>query len=163
MNAIAVAFTAAVLAGGAAYAHETLTRTPSRQAGTLTCTTKPDLSLVFGRTPVADCTFVSDRGDFKQTYAAMLSPVRRTRDVTVAETMTWSVMTADGFSRPSMISGPFTALADHPDIVTAKGARDAGTGPVSLRLVSHSGQRVANFALGNPRIDFAAVGTSLAR
>ncbi|GJD48277.1 hypothetical protein OPKNFCMD_0994 [Methylobacterium crusticola] len=163
MHAVAAALTAAVLAAGAAYAHETLTRTPRQQAGTLTCTTRPDLSLVFGRIPVADCTFVADRGGFRQSYAAMLSPVRRTREVAVAETMTWSVMTADGFSRPSMIGGAFLALADAPEIIAPPRARDGKAGAVTLRLVSHSGQRVAKFALGTPRVDFAAIGTQLTR
>jgi hypothetical protein len=72
MRTIAIAFSAAVLAAGAAYAHGSLSSQPAQQtAGTLTCITKPEASLIFGRTPVADCTFVAERGGFRQTYAAV--------------------------------------------------------------------------------------------
>lgn len=161
MNAIAVAFTAAILAGGAAYAHGSRSTEPLQPAGTLTCTTRPEASLVFGQTPVADCTFVSSRGGFRQSYVALFSPLRRGREAAAPETVRWDVMTRDGFSRPGMIGGAFQALADRPEISTAAGASVRGV-PVTLRLVGHTGQRVATFALATPRIAFAAAG-ALAR
>ena len=87
---------------------------------------------------------------------------RRPRDASIAETVRWEVMTRDGFSRPGMIGGSFQALADRPEISTAAGATAKGV-PVTLKLVSHSGQRVANFALATPRIAFAAATEALVR
>jgi hypothetical protein len=162
MHAIAIAFTAAILAGTATYAHGTRPTEGLQPAGTLTCTTRSTAGLVFGTMPVADCTFVSGRGGFTQSYAALFSPLRRPRDAVPAETIRWEVMTRDGFSRPGMIGGSFQALADRPEISTA--AKEAVKGvPVTLRLVGHSGQRVANFALATPRLAFAAATEALAR
>ncbi|MEH3144172.1 MAG: DUF992 domain-containing protein [Methylobacterium frigidaeris] len=155
MNAIAVAFVAAVLAGGVAYAHSSRSAESLQPAGTLSCTTRTDLSLVFGNTPVADCTFVSGDEGFRQDYVALFAPLRRLRDTSAAETMRWEVMTRDGVSQPGMISGSFEARADQPELSTPAGASASERVPVSLKLVSHSGQRIVNFALGTPRIAFA--------
>jgi hypothetical protein len=162
MQAIVVAFTAAILAGSATYAHGTRSTDLLQPAGTLTCTTRSTASLVFGHAPVADCTFVSSRGGFSQSYVALFSPLRRPRDAAPAETVRWEVMTRDGFSRPGMISGAFQARSDQPEISTAAGASAKGV-PVALRLASHSGQRVAHFALATPRIAFAAATDALVR
>ncbi|SFU48697.1 Protein of unknown function [Methylobacterium sp. 174MFSha1.1] len=162
MNAIVVASTAAILAATATYAHGTRPSDPLQPAGTLTCTTRSTAGLVFGHTPVADCTFVSSRGGLKQSYVALFSPLRRPRDAAAAETVRWEVMTRDGFSRPGMVSGSFQALADQPEISQAAGASVRGV-PVTLRLVGHSGQRIAHFALATPRIAFAAATEALVR
>ncbi|MGX7706549.1 DUF992 domain-containing protein [Methylobacterium sp. Gmos1] len=161
MNAIVVASTAAILAATATYAHGARPQDPLQPAGTLTCTTRATAGLVFGRTPVADCTFVSSRGGYTQSYVALFSPPRRQRDAAV-ETVRWEVMTRAGFSRPGMVSGAFQALAEQPEISQAAGAAVRGV-PVTLRLVSHSGQRVATFALATPRIAFAAATDALVR
>ncbi|ACA17758.1 hypothetical protein M446_3361 [Methylobacterium sp. 4-46] len=163
MRSIAIALAAGALAAGAAYAHSSLSSAALQQAGTLTCTTQPNVTLVFGRTPVAECTFVADRGGFKQTYMAMFSPVRRKGDLSTAETMTWRVMTKDGYSRPSMLTGAFAAQADRPEIISSGESTSLKRGPISLKLVSHSGQRVINFALNNPQVAFAASTESLTR
>lgn len=173
MNAIAISFTAAILAGGAAYAHGSRSVAQQLSAGRLTCTTRPEAGLVFGHTPVADCTFVSSRGGFRQSYAALLSPQRRPRDASVAETIRWDVLTRNGDSRPGMIGGTFTASADRPGISVAAGEVVAGgmaAGgmvalgvPVTLKLVGHSGQRIASFALATPRVAFAAATDTLVR
>lgn len=162
MNAIVVASTAAILAATATYAHGTRPADPLQPAGTLTCTTRPTAGLVFGRTTVADCTFMSSRGGLKQSYVALFSPPRHLRATAAAETVRWEVMTRDGFSRPGMVSGAFQALAERPEISKATGAAVRGV-PVTLRLVSHSGQRVATFALATPRIAFAAATDALVR
>ncbi|MFE1603267.1 DUF992 domain-containing protein [Methylobacterium sp. ID0610] len=163
MRSVVIALTAGALAAGAAYAQSTLSSASLQEAGTLTCTTKPELTLIFGKTPVAECKFVSDRGGFKQTYMAMFSPVRHRWDLSTAETMTWRVMTKDGFGRPSMLSGSFIAQTDQPEISTPKDSGSLKSKPIRLMLVSHSGQRVLNFALNNSRVQLAALAESLTR
>ncbi len=162
MNAIVVASTAAILAGTATYAHGTRSTEMVQTAGTMTRTTRSTTVLVFGHIPVADCTFVSRRGGFTQSSIALFSPLRRPRDSGAAETVRWDVMTRDGFSRPGMVSGSFHARADQPEISTAAGAAVEGVA-VTRRLVGHSGQRVATFALATPRIAFGAATEALAR
>ncbi|MEA1832347.1 DUF992 domain-containing protein [Methylobacterium durans] len=164
MRTLTIAFTAAVLAAGAAYARGSITEAPNQQAaGTLTCTTKPDASLIFGRTPIAACTFVSDRGSFRQSYLAMFTRVGRGESVERAQTVKWRVMTRDGFARPGMLVGLFTAPGNEAHASEARQVPELAGRTARLRLLSHSGQTAANFALVHPRIDFAATETSMTR
>ncbi len=129
MNAIAIAVTAAVVAGSAAFAHGSRPAPPQKRAGTLTCTTRATAGLVFGLTPVADCTFVASRGGFRQSYVALFSPAHRVRDTSVPETIRWDVITKDGFSRPGMLGGAFDTLTDRPEISRLSGATASRAGP----------------------------------
>lgn len=159
MRSFTVAIASALLAAGAAYAHGLGAEPAARQsAGLLTCTTKPEATLVFGRTPVADCTFVAERGGARQSYAALFSRAATTAELEAAQTVTWQVLTEDGLARPGLLADLFTApqnpSAGRPELV-GRGA--------SLRLVSHSGQTSAKFALAQPRIQLAATERSTAR
>ncbi len=112
MRAILIATVAGVLAADAATAHNNLGRNmgqaPREQAvGVLTCTTKPELCLVFGTTPVADCTFGAYRGGFRQSYVALLQAEAAEPVTDRARTATWRVMNHDGFARPGMRDGVF--------------------------------------------------------
>lgn len=161
MRAIAIAFSAAMLAAGAAYAHGSLTEAPDPQsAGTLTCITKPDVSLIFGRTPIADCTFVSERGNFRQSYVAMFS---RATHVDTAQKVSWRVLTKDGFARPGMLSDLFTVPVSQSESAKAPTAPEMMGRAATLQLLSHSGQTSAKFALSQPRIALAATEPDLIR
>jgi hypothetical protein len=164
MRTIAIAFSAGVLAAGAAYAHGSLSVQPAQQtAGILTCITKPEASLIFGRTPVADCTFVAERGGFRQTYAAVLTRVGQVREVETAQRITWRVLTKDGFARPGMLSDFFTVPPSQPEIAGVPAVPEMVGKAASLQLLSHSGQTSAKFALGHPRMVLAAAQYSLSR
>ncbi|MEH3146494.1 MAG: DUF992 domain-containing protein [Methylobacterium frigidaeris] len=108
MRPLAVASAAALLAATAAgYALARPDARPElRTAGTLTCTTNPNLRLVLGHTGGATCTFVSSRGDLRQTYGALFSQARAPGEPTAA-TVSWQVLTADGSSRPGLLDGLF--------------------------------------------------------
>lgn len=108
MRSILIALTVGIAAGTVAYAHTGDDATPTRQAGTLTCKTLADVGLVFGKSRVAACTFVSDRGDFAQVYGAILPP---RADMEAPETLAWRVVTAGGASRPDMLDGLFTSAS----------------------------------------------------
>lgn len=153
MRAIAIALAAGFLTGGAVYAHGTLTPAQAqRSAGTLSCTTKPELSLVFGATPVADCTFVSDRGS-RQSYVAMFHRATQKQVSDAAETVTWRVVTKDGADRPGMLSGTFTApTGDAAAVLAPSDAPELMGQKASLKLVAHSGQAGASFSMSYPRI-----------
>ena len=164
MRSIVFAFSAAVLAAGAAYAHGSLTEAPTRHtAGILTCITKPEASLVFGRTPVAECTFVAERGGFRQTYGAMFSRVLHAQDTQTAQKIVWRVLTKDGFARPGMLSDFFMVSSGQPEAINTRAAPAMVGRSASLHLISHSGQRSAKFALSQPGIALSAVETSLTR
>ena len=72
MRSIAAALIGIALAAGASYAHTNRTDASGQEAGTPTCVTKPEPGLVFGRSPVADCSFVAARGGVRQDYRALL-------------------------------------------------------------------------------------------
>lgn len=164
MRTLTIAFTAALLAAGAAYARGNLGEAPTQQAaGTLTCTTKPEASLIFGRTPVADCTFVADRGGFRQSYVAMFTRIGRSESLERGQTVRWRVLTRDGFARPGMLVGLFTAPGDGSQGSGARALPELAGRTASLRLLSHSGQSTANFAVVHPRIDFAAAQAGMTR
>jgi hypothetical protein len=159
MRSLTLAFTAGILAAGAAGAHG-LGAAPAiqRAAGTLTCVTKPEATLVFGRTPVAACVFTAERGGLRQSYAAVFSPAAGTAELETAQTVIWQVLTKDGFARPGMLADSFTApqgeAAAEPELV----GRTA-----TLRLLSHSGQSSATFALAQPRVQLAAARPDMER
>ncbi|KAB1071640.1 DUF992 domain-containing protein [Methylobacterium planeticum] len=164
MRSIAIAFSAAVLAAGAALAHGNLSEPAAQQiAGTLTCITRPEASLVFGRTPVADCTFVAERGGFRQSYAAVLTRVGQGREVETAHRITWRVLTKDGFARPGMLSDFFTVPPSQPESAGMRALPEMVGRAASLRLLSHSGQASAKFAHGHPRMVLAAAQSGLSR
>ena len=158
MRTIAIAFSAALLAAGAAYAHGSLTEAPAQTAGTLTCITKPEVSLIFGRTPIADCTFVSERGNFRQNYVAMFS---RAAHVDTAQKVTWRVLTKDGFVRPGMLSDLFSVPVTQSESAQTRATPEMVGRNATLQLLSHSGQTSAKFALSQPRIALAAIGPNL--
>lgn len=150
MRAIAVALTAALLAGGAALAHGRTTADAPRSVGTMTCHVRGDVSLVFGRSPVADCTFVSDRDGLTQSYAAIFG---RGRDVPKAQTLTWRVGADDGIVRADMLNGRFALTADAAALAKAGGA-------VTLTPMRVGAQ--ARPALDRPTVEFAAQAATLA-
>jgi len=73
MRSIAAALIGIALAAGASYAHTNRTDASGREAGTPTCATKPGPGLVFGRSPVADCSFVAERGGVREEPRARLA------------------------------------------------------------------------------------------
>jgi hypothetical protein len=163
MHVLTIAFSAAILAAGATYAQGSRSALPTQQtAGILTCTTKPEASLVFGNTPVAECTFVADRGSFKQTYLALFSRMDRPQAEPKAQTVKWQVMTKDGFARPGMLSGLFNtpASGEHDNYRSMPDLTGHGA---SLKLLSHSGTGTAKFAVSTPRIRLAAATEGLTR
>ena len=105
MRSILIALTFGVAAASIAYAHTTDGAQPMREAGTLSCRTRPELGLVFGRTPVAACTFLAAQGGAAQTYAALLAPRAEAEDA--ARTLAWRVMTPGGTNRSGMLDGDF--------------------------------------------------------
>jgi hypothetical protein len=118
MRSTVVALTAALVAGGAAFAHGR-TDAPGRTVGTMTCHVRGDVSLVFGRSPVADCTFVSDRDGLSQSYAAIFA---RGRDVPKAQTVTWRVGAEGGVVRADMLDGRFALASDAVSLAKSGGA-----------------------------------------
>ena len=159
MRRLTLAFTAGILAAGAAAAHGLGSEAPAQQtAGILTCVTKPEASLVFGRTPVADCTFAAERGGFRQSYVAVFSPAATVAELETAQKVTWRVLTKDGFARPGMLADKFTAAQDR----TAAKPELVGRA-ATLRLLSHSGQSSAKFALAQPRVQLAAAQPGMTR
>lgn len=135
MRAILIAAVAGVLAAGAATAHNNLGQAPQEQAaGVLTCTTKPELSLVFGKTPVAACTFAAYRGGFRQSYVALFQAEAAEPFTDRARTVTWRVMNQDGFARPGMLDGVFASRD------AQAGTNLAGTNLAGLGL---TGQRAS--------------------
>jgi hypothetical protein len=70
----------------------------------------------------------------------------------------WQVLTKDGFARPGMLADSVTApqgeAAAEPELV----GRTA-----TLRLLSHSGQSSATFALAQPRVQLAAARPDMER
>ncbi|MBB2963715.1 DUF992 domain-containing protein [Methylobacterium sp. R2-1] len=159
MRSLTLAFTVGILAAGAAYAHGLGSESPAQQtAGILTCVTKPEASLVFGRTPVADCTFAAERGGFRQSYVAVFSPAATTAELETAQKVTWRVLTKGGFSRPGMLADNFTAPQSQPAAKPELVGRTA-----ILQLLSHSGQSSAKFALAQPRVQLAAAEPGMTR
>lgn len=159
MRSLTLAFVAGILAAGAAGAHS-LGAAPAapQAAGTLTCVTKPEATLVFGRTPVAECVFTAERGGFRQSYAAVFSPAAGMAELESAQTVTWRVLTRDGFARPGMLADSFTA----PQGSTATKHELVGR-TATLQFLSHSGQPSATFALAQPRVRLAAAQPGMAR
>ncbi len=150
MRSIAAALVGIALAAGASYAHTNRTDASGQVAGTLTCVTKPELSLVFGRSPVADCSFVAERGGVRQDYRALL-PAGPAADVGAVQRIVWRVLTRDEVIRPAMLGGAFRSV-----LTDADRPRLAGRS-ADLELVSHSRRSIASFAHGHTRIDLAAV------
>ena len=140
---------ATLLVAGFAWTETMPSGVPS-PAGTLTCTTRPEASLVFGLTPVADCTYVSDDGATREGYAAMLGRVPGQREV-ASETVRWRVETADEASRAGMLAGPF---APAPTGDAAPVLRNRG---VDLHVLTSSRRSAAIFALQQPRVDLVAM------
>lgn len=160
MRSLSIAFTAAIFAAGAAYAHGITTEPAAQEtAGTLTCTTKPAATLVFGRTPVADCTFVAVRGGFRQQYVALFTQAAATQaELETAQRVTWRVVNKDGFARPGMLTDLFAVSPGQRNAQPEMVGRAA-----SLRLLSHSGQAVAKFVLAQPRVQLAAAHSGMMR
>lgn len=152
MRSFLIATVTGLLAAGAAYAHG-LNAEPTAQqsAGILTCKTKPEATLVFGRAPVADCTFVAERGGDRQTYVALFSRTATTAELDASQTVTWRVLTKDGTVRPGVLADLFKA----PSSQAAASKPELVGRAASLQLLSHSGQTSAKFALAQPRIQLA--------
>ncbi len=72
MRSIAATLFGIALAAVASYAQADLADVPERVAGTLIGLTRSDLSLVVGRSPVADCTFAGQGGTQRKDYVALL-------------------------------------------------------------------------------------------
>ncbi|GJE61511.1 DUF992 domain-containing protein [Methylobacterium trifolii] len=163
MRAILIALSAAALAAGAAYGHAVQPEAPTIQAGTLTCTTRPEASLVLGLMPAADCRFVADRGGFAQDYEAVFSPGAFGGAVDRVETAAWRVLTRDGFGRPGMLTGFFAQSGEA--MLARPGDRPAPTlsgRAVSLQRLSGSAPLGAS-AQATPQVAFAAVRPGLTR
>jgi hypothetical protein len=152
MRAFILAITTGILVAGAAYAHGLGSEPTAQQtAGILTCVTKPEATLVFGRTPVADCTFVAESGGYRQSYLAVFSRAATLAELETTQRVAWRVMTKDGFARPGMLADDFTAPQEQATDRPTLFGRTA-----SLQLLSHSGQSSAKFALAQPRVQLAA-------
>ena len=108
MRSILIALSLGVAAATVAYAHTADGSAPARSAGILTCRTLPNVSLVFGKTRVAACSFEADRSDFTQAYGAVLLP-RADDDGTLSRTIIWRVVTAGGATRAAMLDGAFSS------------------------------------------------------
>ncbi|WP_336487562.1 DUF992 domain-containing protein [Methylobacterium nigriterrae] len=161
-RATTLALSAALLAAGLATAHGALTRPQDRTAGTLTCVTRK-AGLVFGLTPVAECLFVSERGDFQQSYAALFS-AGRGRGAAGVETVRWRVLTRGGASEAGMLSGAFAFSPEEAARLGGGRVAPALNGPGgSLELLSHSGQTSAAFAQAHPRIALAPLAPAVRR
>jgi hypothetical protein len=159
MRSFTLALTASILAAGVTYAHGLGSEPAAQQtAGILTCVTKPEATLVFGRTPVADCTFVAERGGYRQGYLAVFSRAATAAELETAQKVSWRVITKDGFARPGMLADSFTAPQDQfstkPELVGSM---------ASPQLLSHSGQSSAKFALAQPRVQLAAAQQGMTR
>ena len=141
MRSILIALTFGVAAASIAYAHTTDGALPMREAGTLSCRTQPELGLVFGRTPVAACTFLAAQGGAVQAYAALLAP---RADVEVAgRTLAWRVLTPGGTSRSGMLEGDFAPAGAGASLR----GRTAGLDPVDA-----SGEARLTLAAAAPQI-----------
>lgn len=142
---------AALVACGAAYAHGRSAPAVEgmRPAGTLTCVTRPELTLVFGRTPVAGCAFVPSDGSLGHAYLAMFDRLPAHLPMPGAETTRWEVSTPDGRLPLGALTGAFAADT------TAGQAWMTGQGG-DLRLLSHSARRTATFLLANRSMALAA-------
>lgn len=103
MRSILIALTVGTVAGTVAYAHTLEGTGAGRAAGTLTCRTLSDVSLVFGTARAATCHFEARNGA-RQVYAAILPP----RDGEGARTLAWRVTTMDGKARPGLLDGRFS-------------------------------------------------------
>ncbi|WP_298965430.1 DUF992 domain-containing protein [uncultured Methylobacterium sp.] len=146
MRPLVVALAASLVATAAAYALARPGPQPDwRTAGTLTCTTNPNLRLVLGHTGGATCTFVAARGDLRQTYAALFSQARGTGDPTAA-TVSWHVLTADGTAGAGRLDGLFDGGAR--GSATGVPAFEARSGTVRLEPGTPAGP-VPDFAAHN--------------
>ncbi|GEP12157.1 DUF992 domain-containing protein [Methylobacterium gnaphalii] len=153
MRSIAPAILGIALGAGASYAHANRTEAVEQVVGTLTCVTRPELSIVFGRSPFADCAFIAERGDVRQAYQAVLRASDPTLQVEAVQKIVWRVRTRDGSSRPAMLQGAFRAVTDPADR-----NRSIFAGQFAdLEIVSHSRRSINAFARGAARIDLAAV------
>ncbi len=152
MRSIAATLFGISLAAGATYAQADLAHSPERVAGTLTCVTRPDLSLVFGRSPVADCTFESQTGGFRQDYQALLPEKGSAGEIERADRIVLRVWTHNDARSHARLDGAFRASSTGESRTAVRFAGD-GT---QLELVSHSSRTKTAFAHTHDRIDLAA-------
>lgn len=115
----------------------------------------PIANLVLGNTLMADCTFVADRGGYRQTHRTLFSRLDRSPAESMAQTVTWRVMTPNGFSRPDLLNRLFdTSIGSEPE--NNRAATDLRGREASFRPLSHSGTATSKLAATAPRIRFAA-------
>ncbi|WP_187371370.1 DUF992 domain-containing protein [Methylobacterium oryzihabitans] len=151
MRPLALALAASLVATAAAYALARPGPQPDWQpAGTLTCTTNPNLRLVLGHTGGATCTFVAAHGDLRQTYGALFSQGRSGGEPTAA-TVSWRVLTTDGTAGAGRLDGLFDG-----------GAREPGTGGLPVFEARSGTVRLEPAAPAGPVPDFAAHDSVLA-
>lgn len=136
---------ATLLVAGIACIHDTRADRGPVPLGTLSCETRPELSLVFGLSPVAACEFAPADGGPRQAYAAMLArPAVRAEPA--ARSLRWEVV-SDGPASAKSLDGTFAA---GPGEAVLKGKA------ASLRPLPGPGRREPGLALATPRIELAA-------
>ncbi len=151
MRSAAAILFGVVLAAVASYAQADLADAPERVAGTLTCLTRPDLSLVVGRSPVAECAFAGQDGTLHQDYVALLPEAGRPGDVERSDRIVWRVWTRGRTGRDARFEGTFRTRP----IGDARAATRFAGENAELELVSHSSRNTATFTHGHGRVDLA--------
>lgn len=102
----------------------------------------PIANLVSGNTLMADCTFVADRGGFRRIHRALFSRLDRSPAEPMTQTVTWRVMTPNGFSRPDLLNSLFdTSIGGEPE--NDRAATDLRGREASFKPLSHSGTATA--------------------
>lgn len=148
----------AVLGLGATAAQANLTLPVDQEIGTLTCQTRAP-ARALGTTPVADCSFVSDRDGVSQSFVAVLGKrvqgegkgagkgAGKTDGKLLSTKLSWRVVTRRGVERPGLIAGAYADPTEW-QVAPQKGsARATLVGQTaSLKLEAPAGQDAAKLA-----------------
>lgn len=146
MRPTALLLSLAVLGLGVTAAQANLTLPVDREIGTLTCQTRA-AGHALGATPVADCSFVSDRDGATQSFVAVLGKRSQGAGASAATKISWRVVTRNGIERPGLIAGSYADPAEW-QVAPQKGAGSVTLvgRTASLKLEAPAGQDAAKLA-----------------